>query len=217
MSNYLDCIEKLNPDIIDNFLETGKSAGIPEDVQMFLKQLQWAAEIYEYERNISRASTDLRRRIVAEQQILVPVRTCKARIYAAIRYFNIDNNVSTKVWASNYADKYEDLAKIAVSTGEYKTALICYDKAQECRIKASEAAETDKDWAPVFLINDNIPIEKMGFKKKSLKEIARKSNEGYYIRMIDSLPIDPEEKKRLLRDADIEEAKMVEINEDGED
>ena len=46
---YLEIIEKLHPDIIHHFLSTGECQGIPVEVQRFLKQMQWAAEIYEYE------------------------------------------------------------------------------------------------------------------------------------------------------------------------
>ena len=49
----------------------------------------------------------------------------------------------------------------------------------------------------------------MGLETKSLKEIARKHNEGFYIQLIDGLPIDKKEKKRLLRDADIQDAELV--------
>ncbi len=50
----------------------------------------------------------------------------------------------------------------------------------------------------------------MGFAKQSLKEIARKNNEGYYINLIESLPIDRQEKKRLLADADIQDIEPIE-------
>ena len=49
----------------------------------------------------------------------------------------------------------------------------------------------------------------MGLETKSLKEIARKHIEGCYIQLIDGLPIDKKEKKRLLRDADIQDAELV--------
>ena len=64
---YLEIIEKLHPDIIHHFLSTGECQGIPVEVQRFLKQMQWAAEIYEYERNITRAAGMLRNRIKAQQ------------------------------------------------------------------------------------------------------------------------------------------------------
>jgi hypothetical protein len=208
--NYLETIENLHPDVIHHFLQTGESKGIPDEVQLFLKQIQWAAELYEYERNINRCAKSLHARIIALQGKDVDLRTCKARIYSAITYFNIDNNVATKVWETDFADKYEDLAKLAVSMDEYKTAKACLDAAHECRLRASEAAEKENNWAPVFLISGDISLQQLGFSKRSLKEIARKNNDGYYINLIDSLPVEEDEKQRLLRDANIQEAEIIE-------
>ncbi len=208
--NYLETIDKLHPDIVHHFLTTGQSKGIPEEIQLFLKQLQFAAEIYEYERNITRAAKKLRVRILVEQGIDMPVRTCKSRIYAALNYFNVDNNVAIKVWENDFADKYDDLAKLAIADEDIKTAKACYDAARACRISASEATSRESEWAPVFLISPEITAEQMGFTKKSLKEIAKKNNEGFYVSLIDSLPIDRHEKKRLLSDADIEDAELIE-------
>ena len=210
----LDTLDKIHPDLISAFLTTGKCDGIAPDVQIFLKQLQWAAEIYEYERNITRAAKQLRQRINAQQQINIDERTCKARIYAAINYFSIDNNVSIKVWESNYADKYEDLAKLCAAAEDYKTMGKCYSAALECRRRASEIAEADRDLGIVFLISPELSSEDLGYSKALLKEIAAKHNKGFYLNLIDSLPIEKVEKKRLLRDADIQEAEYEELNEE---
>ena len=212
--NKLDTLDKIHPDLISAFLTTGKCDGIAPDVQIFLKQLQWAAEIYEYERNITRAAKQLRQRINAQQQINIDERTCKARIYAAINYFSIDNNVSIKVWESNYADKNEDLAKLCAAAEDYKTMGKCYSAALECRRRASEIAEADRDLGIVFLISPELSSEDLGYSKASLKEIAAKHNKGFYLNLIDSLPIEKVEKKRLLRDADIQEAEYEELNEE---
>jgi tetratricopeptide (TPR) repeat protein len=206
----LDTLDKLHPDIISAFLATGKSDGIPEPVQLFLKQLQWAAEIYEYERNITRAAKQLQTRIATLQQIYIDIRTCKARIYAAINYFSIDSSVSIKIWESNFADKYEDLAKLCALRGDYKTMKECYREAAECRRRASQIAEADRDLGIVFLITPDITPEQMGYAKKNLKEIAKKHNDGFYLDLINSLPVEIAEKKRLLRDADIQEAEIIE-------
>ena len=61
-----------------------------------------------------------------------------------------------------------------------------------------------------LVISPEITPEELGFQKKSLKEIAAKHNRGFYISLIDGLPIESSEKKRLLRDADIQEAEIVE-------
>ena len=208
--NLLESVEKLHPDIIQHFLLTGESRGIPKEIQIFLKQMQWAVEIYETERNITRASQLLHARILAQQHLDVEVRTCKSRIYAAITYFNVDNNVATKVWENDFANKYEDMARLATASNQLKVAKACLDAAHDCRLKASEAADRESDWAPVFIISNNITPEQLGFHKKNIKQIARKHNEGFYINLIDSLPIEKEEKQRLLKDANIEDAEIIE-------
>lgn len=210
---YTEQLNIYHPDIIASFLDTGKSDGIPIEIQHFLKQLTFAAELYEYERNISRCAKKLRLRILAEQGINVDIRTCKSRIYAAIEYFDVDCNVSMKVWESNFADRYENLATMCIAKGDYKTAKICQDEAAECRRRSASIAETEKNWAPVYLINNSLTLDDAGFEKKNLKAIAKKHEEGFYLKLIDGLDIDREDKERLKRDAGIVDVESEEINE----
>lgn len=214
MKSDIEKLDIIHPDLISAFLTTGESEGIPSEVQIFLKQLQWAAEVFEYERNITRAARKLRLRINAEQRIKIEDRTCMARIYQAINYFQVDCNVPIKVWESNFANKYEDLAKLCALRRDYKSMKACYDAALECRRRSSEIAEADRDLGVIFLISPELTPEEMGFSKKSLKEIAAKHNKGFYVTLIDSLPIENIEKKRLLRDSDIEYAEFEEIKND---
>lgn len=210
MKSDLEKLESVHPDLITTFLTTGEGEGIPKDVQIFLKQLQWASEIYEFERNITRGAKKLRLRIAAEQHLTVDVRTCMSRINQAIGYFNVDCNVGIKVWENDFANKYEDLAKLCSAKRDYKMQKACMDQALECRRRASEMAEADRDLGVVFIISPEVTPEELGFQKKNLKEIAAKHNKGFYVSLIDGLPIESVEKKRLLRDADIEEAEMLE-------
>lgn len=205
----LERLDKIHPDLISSFLSNGKCAGIPEDVQSFLKQIQWAAEIYEYEPNITRASKKLRLRINAEQKLSLDERTCKERIYQAINYFNVDNTVSEKVWESHYADKFESIAQLCAAKGDLKTMALCMEKASEHRTRAAQIAEAATNLGITFLIDPCVRPEDMGLESKSLKEIARKHNDGFYLQLIDGLPIEKKEKKRLLRDADIQDAELI--------
>ena len=210
MKSDLEKLESVHPDLITTFLTTGEGEGIPKDVQIFLKQLQWASEIYEFERNITRGAKKLRVRIAAEQHLTLDVRTCMSRINQAIGYFNVDCNVGIKVWENDFANKYEDLAKVCSAKRDYKMQKACMDQALECRRRASEMAEADRELGVVFIISPEVTPEELGFQKKNLKEIAAKHNKGFYVSLIDGLPIESVEKKRLLRDADIEEAEMLE-------
>ena len=204
-------LSALHPDIVHNILVNRSSSAVEKDVVDFLLQLQAATEIYNYERNISRAAEKLRIRIIAETGKSIPLRTCKRRIYEALDYFSVDNNVSEKVWYSDYADKYEDLAKLALAEGNTMTAFRCMENAKDCRIKASEAADKDASWAPVFILSPDISLTQLGFEKVNLKTIAKKDNDGFYLQLINDLPIDKSEKDRLIIDANIQDAEFQEI------
>ncbi len=208
--NYLERVESIHPDLISQFLATGKCDEIPSEIQLFLQQLQWAMEIYEHEKNIRRAAKRLRERINTCQHIKIELRTCHARLYEAINYFHVDNNVPIKIWEGLYADQFENLAKLCALAGDYKTQSKCYERALECRRRAAEIAETNRDLGITILYEPTITPELMGFEKKSMKQIAAKYNEGFYARLIADLPVENAEKKRLLRDADIEKIEEAE-------
>ena len=209
MKSEIEKLDSIHPDLISTFLTNGDCDGIPQDIKLFLQQLQWSAEIFEYERNITRAAKKLRLRINAEQHIKIEERTCMPRIYQSINYFQVDCNVPIKVWESNFANKYEDLGKLCALNRDYKGMKACYDAALECRRRSSEIAEADRDLGVTFIISPNITAEELGFSKKNLKEIAAKHNQGFYHTLIDSLPIETKEKRRLMRDADIQEAEII--------
>ncbi len=212
MTNYLAELSKIHPDLIAAYLSGGTGEGIPPEIRLFLQQMTWAAEIYETERNITRAARKLRIRIMAMQKVQVSERMCMERIYSALNYFGSDSSVSIKVWETDFANKFEDLAKMAAATGDYRTQRECYKSALECRRRAAEMADTERTGQDIlFLFTPETKPEDLGFRTQSLKNIAHKASEGYYAKLIDSLPVDRTEKKRLLEDADIDEAQYENI------
>lgn len=208
----LETLSKLHPDVINDFLLTGKSAAMLPELQRFVMQMQWAVETWEFERNITRASAKLQRRIIAEQRISISQRACKERLYQALDYFNVDVNVKPKVWDLDTANKLEDLALVNIKLKNTREARICMLAANDLRKQAASAINAEDLQPPMFLISPDLKAEDLGFQDKNKKEIARKANEGFYIKLINDLPIEKEQKKRLLTDADIKE---LEQNEDG--
>lgn len=208
--NYLQRIETLHPDIIEHFIETGVSRAIPEDLQLIIKQLSWAVEIWETERNITRAAKLLKMRVKAKQGITLGMMCCKQRINDSKLYFNVDCTVSNKYWLLDAADKFEDLVKLAVAQDKLQEAGRFHEKATEYRIKANAELSLADMQPPIFLISDKMSLEELGFEKKNLKEIARKHTDGFYVELITKLPVDKADKKKLLYDAGIEDAKIIE-------
>lgn len=213
---YIEQIGELHPDLIAGFLATGKCEAIPEELRLFIQQLQWAVEIFETERSVSRCATKLRQRIAAEQRtaagqpIKMEQRTAIARVYEALNFFHVDQNVPIKVWEAIYADQFEKIAQFAALKGDLKTQAKATERALECRRRAAQIADTDRSLGVTMLFHGDITPELMGLEKKSLKEIARKDNDGEYLKIINQLPLESLEKKRILRDADIQEAEIIE-------
>ncbi|HMM02026.1 MULTISPECIES: hypothetical protein [unclassified Dysgonomonas] len=211
---HFEILSKLDPAIISHFLETGQSEGIPPETQQWLQEISMAYEEYDKNRNISKAAESLKVRITAKFRNKISVRTCQERIYSALEYFHVDNIVSDKVWYIDFANKYEEDAEKAIQAEDFRAAYMFRKAAEECREKSSVAASLDVKFIPVFLISSDISIIDAGFEPKNLKEIAKKDNEGYYVRQINSLPIDEPEKKRLRIDANLPETPCIELESD---
>jgi len=205
----IEKIQELHPDLIASFLATGKGEAIPVELRLFLQQLQWAMEIFETERSISRCAAKLRQRIAAEQHVSIEQRTAVARVYEALNFFHVDQSVGIKVWESVYADQFEKIALLAAVKGDLKTQSKATERALECRRRAAEIADSDRSLGITQLISPDITPGLLGFETQDLKTIARKNREGAYV-IIQSLPIESSEKKRLLTDAKIEELESME-------
>ena len=201
---YIEKLSTLHPDDIDEFIRTGTSDVIPINLQQTISQMVFAIQIYRTERNISLAARKLQVHTKAEQGIDININTAKSRLYAALNYFDVDCNVSENVWLRDYANKYEDLVKVALAKGRADVAKGCMDAALDCRLRAT-AADRQATLGVVYVMSSEIRPEDLGFQTRSKKEIARKALDGQYAKMIDSLNVSAEEKKRLREDAEIDD------------
>lgn len=208
-------IEDLHPDLIAAFLATGQSDAVPKDLQLFLQQLMWAMEIFEHERSITRCASKLRQRVAAEQQVRIEQRTAIARIYEALNFFHVDQNVSIKIWEAVYADQFEKIAMLAAASGDLKTQCKSTERALECRRRAAEIADSDRSLGVYQLISPDVTPDLLGYQAQDMKMIARKNREGAYT-IIQGLPVEKEDKRRLMLDAGIDISSYEEIPDDSE-
>jgi len=207
--NYLQQVEALPVEIIQEYRRTGQSLAIPDDLKQWLLEVDAVIQIKETEKfdNISRIAKELIKRYPKLQ-----FRVARARVYDAYNFFHVNEAISNEIWDNIYADKMEDLAKLCIAKGREEIAFKAFEKAHEYRTRAENRIRPEDLRAPVFIISIDIKAEDLGFGKGNLKEIARKDNDGHYIKLINSLSTDDNEKKRLLNDAGIEEAEIIEEN-----
>lgn len=206
---YIEQIQELHPDLTATYLATGECDAIPAELRLFLQQLQWAMEIFETERSVQRCATKLRQRIAAQQHVKVEQRTAVARVYEALNFFHVDQSVSIKVWEAVYADQFEKIALLAAASGDLKTQSKATERALECRRRAAEIADSDRSLGIVQLYSPEVTADLLGYQAQDLKLIARKNNDGAYA-IIQGLPVEEGEKRRLLLDAGIKEPEAVE-------
>jgi len=216
MSTYLDKLQALPPEIVNDFLIKGDSSAISKEMQLFIMQIQWAAEITRSIKSISRAASKLRTRVLMEQRINLPIPTAKSRIYAAMEYLHVENNVAQAVWDMDTADKLQDYALALTRQRKFNEAAKWTDRANDLRKQANTATQKNGG-NTFFLVSNKITHEELGFGKKNLKEIARKHKDGYYLNLINNDlkdHISKEERKQLLQDANISDAEYEEVEND---
>lgn len=198
----IDKLEKLDPQIIAEFRKTKSgNCGIALPLQRYIIHLDRAAELHNLYGNVTRVAREL---VTEYAEDKLAYQTARQRVYDAINFFHLNNNVKNEAWNNYYADKMEDLARIAIADGNYNTAYKAMDKAHYYRTNKDESLiDEGLLMPPVFLINNDITAEGLGFEKKDLRKISKKASDGVYLEFIDKLPINKEEKEDLKRDANV--------------
>jgi hypothetical protein len=204
---YLAQLELLPLPIINNFRKTGKSSAMKAELQQYVRELDAVMRIKETERfdNVTRIARKL--------QAIYPnlaFTSAKERVYDAFNFFHVNDTVSTDAWDAVYADKMEDLAALCLAKGNEKTAKEALALAHDYRTKAKSRIKPEDMTGNTYVISIDIKPEDLGFETDNLKEIARKKRDGYYLEMINSLNTSGSEKKRLMQDAGITDAEIIE-------
>lgn len=207
MNSYLSKIETLPAEVIAEFRKTRHSLAIPPKVQQYILDLDSVMEIRDTEKhdNLSRVA-----RALIKARPHLDFWTAMARVYDALSFFHVNDNISNDVWDKIYADKMEDLARLAIVRGNDAIAFKALTKAHELRTRSESRIRPEDLRAPIYIISAEIKPEDLGYEKESLMKISKKYTDGEYIKLIDRLPVTDEEKKRLYHDAgiDIEDAEV---------
>jgi hypothetical protein len=207
---YLAQLELLPVAIINAFRTTGKSSAMNAELKQYVKELDAVLQIKESERfdNIARIARKLQ---IRYPHLVYTV--ARERVYDAFNFFHVNDSVSTDAWDAIYADKMEDLAAMCLAKGNEKTAKEALALAHDYRTKAKSRIKPEDMTGNTYIISIDIKPEDLGFETGNLKEIARRKRDGYYLNMINSLNTSGSEKKRLMQDAGISEAEIIEENE----
>ena len=191
-------LQNTDTDDIQAFLQTRKSATIPQSLQTYILQLDSVNRLLHYNRIGVRQAIDQLRR----EWPTLTIAQARGIYYDAIDYFYHDDEVSAAAWDRVYADQFDALRLLCIEAGKYSVAQKCMEKAHELRTTRREAQ--DFKWqAPVYYVNINVRPEDLGYKSQKLADIARRYEDQEYAKIINTLETTDAEKERLMRDAGI--------------
>lgn len=191
-------LQNTDTDDIQAFLQTRKSATIPQPLQTYILQLDSVNRLLHYNRIGVRQAIDQLRR----EWPTLTIAQARGIYYDAIDYFYHDDEVSAAAWDRVYADQFDALRLLCIEAGKYSVAEKCMEKAHELRTTRREAQ--DFKWqAPVYYVNINVRPEDLGYKSQKLADIARRYEDQEYAKIINTLETTDAEKERLMRDAGI--------------
>ena len=191
-------LQNTDTDDIQAFLQTRKSATIPQPLQTYILQLDSVNRLLHYNRIGVRQAIDQLRR----EWPTLTVAQARGIYDDAIDYFYHDDEVSAAAWDRVYADQFDALRLLCIEAGKYSVAEKCMEKAHELRTTRREAQ--DFKWqAPVYYVNINVRPEDLGYKSQKLADIARRYEDQEYAKIINTLETTDAEKERLMRDAGI--------------
>lgn len=208
MSSYLNTLEKLSPDLIQEFQKTGRSAVISPEMQQYIRELNSAFEISRFNFSVTYAA-----QLIVMRHPGMSISTAKARFYDAINFFHVDCNIKEEAWNAKYADWYDDFADHCLKAGKHDTALRAKIKAQETRQQVNTGFKPEDFQAPVLIVSNSLKAEDFGYESKNLHNIATKYQNGMYGNFIEKLDIPDADKKRLRKDAGIEDIDFEEVKE----
>jgi hypothetical protein len=192
-------LEALHPDIVQQYLKSGYTGAIPPQVQVYIDRLDKVPELLRRYPSISRCAREL---LNLYPDGGISFQTARQLIYDAINYFHLNNTVRNEAWDHYYADRFEEIARIAMADNNTSEARRLMEKAHELRTRKDESQiDPDKLRPMIQVISPQVTPGMLGLKEKNLKTIwsAKKQLYDDSMAFVDGLKDVPDSKRDSIR------------------
>jgi len=160
MATVSDKLQRLDPEIIRNYLDTGISEGVPADVQKYIDLLDKVPDIHRKCASPSKTAKQLQ---LSYPDLFKSYHTARAIVYAAINHFHLNISVKNEAWDNLYADKLDELSRIAAASNSLDTARRFLMQAHQLRTRKDESGiDPDKLKPIVQVISPLVTPEILG-------------------------------------------------------
>jgi hypothetical protein len=163
-------LERLHPEILQNYFDTGNTSGIAPDVVAYIQKIDKIPELYRKNGSPTRTSRDLMR---LYPDLFSSFKTAQALVYAAINHFHLNTSVKNQAWDNLYADRFDELAQIEVKRGNIEAAKRIYADAHRLRtLRNEDKIDTDKIRPVIQVISPEVTREMLNLSENySLKTL----------------------------------------------
>lgn len=195
-----NALEGLEIDILNEWIESGRTAKMPEELAHYLSLLEVVRALM---------SKNQPKNYILTVLTSTPYHLSdyKARkVYAdSINFFFIDSEVKKSAWRNLYAEKLEKAAEFTLSVAKTVKDIEVYTKIIKEAFLMRELNEKDVDDFPNEVFEKPNKIYSLTPEDIGLPSIDR----NLLAAQIDQLPINENEKLKVRRDATIEKPKLL--------
>ncbi|MBV5334189.1 MAG: hypothetical protein JZU49_00095 [Sulfuricurvum sp.] len=137
-----ETLERLHPEVIQNYFDTGNASGISAEVIRYIEKIDKIPELYRRHQSPTATSRELMKLF---PDLFTSFKTAQALVYAAINHFHLNSTIKNQAWDNLYADRFDELAKIEVKRGNIEAAKRIYTEAHRLRtLRNDDSLDVDK-------------------------------------------------------------------------
>ena len=137
-----ETLERLHPEVIQNYFDTGKQSGIADEVIRYIEKIDKIPELYRRHQSPTATSRELMKLF---PDLFTSFKTAQALVYAAINHFHLNNSIKNQAWDSLYADRFDELAQIEIKKQNIEAAKRCYAEAHRLRtLRNDDSLDVEK-------------------------------------------------------------------------
>lgn len=198
MATVEDEFEGLEYELLQEYIENGRTATMPSEMLTYLEQLEAVRGFH-----IRQKSTTFILNYLKDNYGLSDY-LARKRHSDALNFFYLSNEVKKDAWRNIYAEKLEKAAELTLATAKTSKDLDVYKNIILAAANMRQLNEKEPEKLPEGLYTKPIKIyettvERLGLPKADRKTLARQ---------IDAFEIPETERLRIKRDAQIEDTKI---------
>lgn len=160
MATIAEKLETLHPDVIRNYIATGKPSGITADLVEYIQKIDKVPELFRIHGSPSKTAREL---CTLYPGLFSSVNIARIVVFAAINHFHLNSTVKNQAWDNLYADRFDELAQIEIQRKNIDSAKRILTEAHRLRtLRNDDSIDPDKIKPVIQVISPQVTPDMLG-------------------------------------------------------